>query len=120
METLRDSVFGQVVRVITRNKVFQFPEEKDASLCERYINVEKSGNMAHHGTADSNEKDTNVNNPSSSRSSSSTQVDEGTAANGASQKPVDSEKGRDLYMVDWYGREDPDVRAATLRRRCIC
>jgi DHA1 family multidrug resistance protein-like MFS transporter len=113
METLRDSAFGQIVRLITRNNVFQFPEERDASLCERYIDAEKLGNMAHHGTVEAEtEKETHVNNLASSRTSSSTQVDERAAVNGASQKPVDPEKGRDLNMVDWYGPEDPDVRTA--------
>jgi DHA1 family multidrug resistance protein-like MFS transporter len=122
METLRDSAFGQIVRLVTRNKVFQFPEEKDAALGERYINAEKSGNMAHHGAVVADiekEKETDGNNLSSSRTSS-TQVDGSAAVNGASQKPVDPEKGRDLYMVDWYGPEDPDVRAANSHGRCIC
>ena len=122
METLRDSVFGQIVRQITRNKVFQFPEERDASLCERYINVDKSGNMAQHGTVEADigkEKDTDRNNLSSSRTSSSTQVEEGAAVNGPSQKPVDQEKGRDLDMVDWYGPEDPDVSSSHVGGECI-
>lgn len=114
METLRDSAFGRIVRLITRNKVFKFPEERDASLCQRYINAEKSGNMAHHGTVEADtEKETQRNNSPTSRTSSSTQVDEGATVNGASQKPVDPEIGRDLHMVDWYGPEDSDVRAAT-------
>jgi DHA1 family multidrug resistance protein-like MFS transporter len=68
METLRDSAFGQIVRLITRNKAFQFPEEKDASLCGRYINTQKSGYMAHHGTVEPNtdEDHTDENNITSS------------------------------------------------------
>ena len=112
METLRDSAFGQIVRLITRNKTFQFPEERDVSFCEKYINAEKSGNMAHHGTVEPETekvKETNGNNLSSSRTSSSTEVEQGAAVNRISQRPVDPEKGRDLCMVDWYGPQDPDV-----------
>lgn len=123
METLRDSAFGQLVRLMTRNKVFQFPEEKDPSLCERYINAEKLGNMAHHDSTESDnvkEKSTDMDPLASSRTSSPIQVGQDAPANGASQKPVDPEKGRDLHMLDWYGPEDPDVRVPDLWGRCTC
>lgn len=78
--------------------------------------------MAHHGTVEPNtdEDHADENNLTSSRTSSSTQVDDVAAVEGASQKIVDPEKGRDLDMVDWYGPEDPDVRPANPRGRCTC
>ena len=112
VETLRDSFFGQIVRLVTRGKVFQYPEEKDPSIWEKYINAEKSGNMAHHGSVEpeaEREKETDGNNDNSSAASSSTQVDAGATINQPSGKPVDPEKGRDLHMVDWYGPDDSEV-----------
>ena len=49
-DTIRDSVFGQLVRLATGNKVFRYPDELDSSIREKYINIEKSGNLASHGT----------------------------------------------------------------------
>ena len=51
-------------------------------MCERYINVDKSDNMAHHGTVEADTekgKDTDRSNLSSSSTSSSTQVGERAA-----------------------------------------
>lgn len=63
-DIIRDSVFGQLVRLATGNRVFRFPDEVDPSIREKYINIEKSGNLALHGTlqppqeADEKEYDT--------------------------------------------------------------
>jgi MFS transporter, DHA1 family, multidrug resistance protein len=50
LDLIRDSVFGQLVRVGSGNKVFQYPDEKDPSIRDKYINREKSANLAVHGT----------------------------------------------------------------------
>ncbi len=49
-DVIRDSVFGQLVRLATGGKVFQYPDEADPAIRERYINKQKSGNLALHGT----------------------------------------------------------------------
>ena len=106
-ELIRESAFGQIVRLITRNKVFRYPEEKDLSIWEKYINQEKSRNMAVHGSTqpfEDPEKDMTVDTPQSPESSSST-----IAEDGATKQPVDPEKGRDVTIVDWYGPDDPEV-----------
>ncbi|KIW81811.1 hypothetical protein Z517_04837 [Fonsecaea pedrosoi CBS 271.37] len=51
MEDLfRDTVAGQILRLVTGNRILQYPEERDPSLWQRYLNVEKSANMAVHGS----------------------------------------------------------------------
>jgi len=104
-ELIRDSPFGHIVRLVTRNKVFQYPEERDPEVWKKYVNQEKSGHMAHHGAPEppndngndtTHERDGNV-----SDASSQTQVNEASGAR------VDPEKGKDRYVIDWYGDEDP-------------
>ena len=71
-DLIRDSVFGQLVRLVTGQKAFQYPDETDPSIRDRYINVEKSGNLALHGTLqppnEADEKEDPVSSPSSSSS----------------------------------------------------
>jgi len=120
-DLVRDSIFGQLVRLITRNKVFQYPEERDPSLWQKYVNAEKSGNMASYGQPeppqdDEKEEDNeSQTRRQSSRSSSSTQVGENECVNEASGKTIDPEKGQDSYVVDWYGPDDEEVMRYGMR-----
>jgi DHA1 family multidrug resistance protein-like MFS transporter len=100
-DLIRDSPFGHTVRLLTRNKVFQYPEERDAEIWKKYVNQEKSGNMAQHGSPEAPEG------RNSSDSSSQTQVGDGV--NEASGVRVDPEKGKDKHVIDWYGADDAQV-----------
>jgi len=116
-DLIRDSPFGHIVRLVTRNKVFQYPEEKDPSLWKKYLHEEKSGHAAYHGSTEAPEDRENIpelNNARglaqrerehNSRSSSQTQVGEGY--NEASGVKIDKEKGKDIHVIDWYGDDDP-------------
>jgi DHA1 family multidrug resistance protein-like MFS transporter len=119
---IRDTAFGQILRLITKNRVLQYPEEQDPEHWKNYLNEEKSGYIAHHGTAEPPEddesrqelqnarglhmRDAQGDGPADSRNSMAT----GTTINEASGVPVDQEKGRDKNLIDWYGPEDPEVR----------
>lgn len=131
----RDTPFGQVVRYVTRNRYFQYPEEKDPSIWTRYLDEQKSANLAKLGQtekpedgeapqpgADADVQDAQQglpqrekNSRSSSGTSSQTRVD--GDVNAVSGVKVDSEKGKDVHLVSWYGEDDPggydpiDVRA---------
>lgn len=48
-ELLRDTVFGHFVRFLSRGKHFKFLEERDPSLWHKYIDVEKSAQVARLG-----------------------------------------------------------------------
>ncbi|KAH4609912.1 hypothetical protein HBI38_123860 [Parastagonospora nodorum] len=113
-DLIRDSPFGHIVRLVTRNKVFQYPEERDPEVWKKYVHQEKSGYMAHHGTTDPPEEESEelqnaqgvrAREHNSSDSASRTQVGDGF--NEASGVKVDPEKGRDRHVVDWYGPDDP-------------
>jgi DHA1 family multidrug resistance protein-like MFS transporter len=116
-DLIRDSPFGHIVRLVTRNKVFQYPEERDPNLWKKYVNQEKSGYMAHHGTAEAPEEESDeLNNARGIREREASDDDERTQVGGddgrneASGVKIDAEKGKDKHVIDWYGENDPQVR----------
>lgn len=122
-DLIRDSPFGHIVRLVTRNKVFQYPEERDPELWKKYVHKEKSAHMAHHGNTEApDEHVPEMQNIQGVRSreeaggrsgrSSTTAVPEGH--NEASGMKVDPEKGKDKNVIDWFGDEDSQVCAASL------
>ncbi|QIX02203.1 hypothetical protein AMS68_007720 [Peltaster fructicola] len=119
---IRDTAFGQLVRLVTRNRVFQYPEEADPTIWQKYLDAKKSANLAHHGSTEKPEEGEEPelgadvekdkaqralpNGDESSRSSSKTQI--GDDVNAASGVKVDGEKGKDIHLVSWYGDDDPE------------
>lgn len=100
-DLIRDSFFGHFLRLVSNRRVLHYPEELDPSIWQRYINEKKSANMAMYGQTeapDGDSKDT----PRDSNSPSPYNE------NGDNRR-VDAEKGRDVYLVDWYGPDDPEV-----------
>jgi len=110
-DLIRDSPFGHVVRLVTRNKCFQYPEEKDPSLWKKYVNQEKSGYVAHHGNTSPPEEESGelrrARGMREREGSESEQTEVGDEYNYASGVRVDQEKGKDHHVVDWDGPDDP-------------
>ncbi|KAI0156551.1 MFS transporter [Xylariaceae sp. FL1272] len=119
-ELIRDSFFGQC----SGGKLFKYPEEVDSSIWKKYVHTEKSANIAHHGhtrapspTA-SEKRVLDEDSKNSSRSGSNrnselepplaTRLDTHAIVHGQPDRKVDPEKGRDYYIVDWYGPNDPE------------
>lgn len=132
---IRDTAFGQIVRLITRNRWPQYPEEKNLESWKKFVDEKKSGNLARYGTtsprdeessgadqdyphlggvrtrdaaADSKEKEESGDGESD-KSDSDFPTD-GTY-NVASGYKIDPDKGRDLHLVDWL-ENDPEVGSA--------
>ncbi|KAJ9144272.1 MFS transporter [Pleurostoma richardsiae] len=108
-ELLRDTIFSHCCRIITGGRVFKYPEQVDPSIWKKYIHEEKSANMATYGK--STEASSADDSPGSRRSSStSLEHDHHTnaALNDGQGRRIDQEKGRDLYIIDWYGPDDPE------------
>lgn len=129
---LRDAAFGRLVRLITRNKFFPYPEEHDEQLWKKFVNETKSGNFAHHGTADDlsddedqpsrhfggvrtregpsprQESDSEKETPDAEKPDTPAQFPNDDTHNMASGVKVDAEKGRDIHLIDWYGPDDPE------------
>ena len=49
-EIFQDSVAGQLLRLVTERRILHYSEERDPSLWQRYLNVQKSANVALHGS----------------------------------------------------------------------
>jgi len=117
-ELLRDTVFSHTLRVLTGGKVFKYPEEEDSSLWQRYVHPEKSHNIAVHGDVngpqdDNGERDEagsdSQNNNDEPRRSSATAIEHHNVAHGTRKTTkVDPEKGKDYFIVDWYGPDDSE------------
>ncbi|KAK3943234.1 putative caffeine resistance protein 5 [Diplogelasinospora grovesii] len=123
MDIIRESFFGRCVRLITRNRVFKYREEKDPLLWKRFVHIEKSRNLALHGQtqAPSNagahhQEDasrpataTAAGSADDSSASSITQVDHTQRAlDFGFERKIDPEKGKDYFLVDWFGPDDPE------------
>lgn len=113
-DLIRDSPFGHVVRLVSRGKLFPYPEESDPNKWKQYVHKEKSGYMAHHGTAEPPEEESEelsqmrgvrTREANDSETSSRTHVGEGF--NEGSGVRVDPEKGKDKNVIDWDGPNDP-------------
>lgn len=128
-DLIRDTVLGHFLRLVTGNKVLLYAEEKDPEIWRKYVNKDKSANMATHGQLqppekdEGNEKDENDTtqrrspSPAGSAGSSSTARDDSAQVNEASGRQIDSETGKDSFVVDWYGPDDPEVCDRTVRWR---
>ncbi|KAK8193251.1 putative caffeine resistance protein 5 [Phyllosticta capitalensis] len=117
---LRDSAYGQLVRLILGTRYFQYPEEKDPSIWKEFVDKEKSANIARFGNLTgppvesthtlgsfrtaSEEKDKETDG-ASLHSAWSNHAEGVNAASGA---PVDPERGQDLHIVGWWGPDDPE------------
>jgi MFS transporter, DHA1 family, multidrug resistance protein len=126
-ELIRDTAFGQLVRLVSRNRYFQFPEERNPSLWKKYVNVEKSANAARYGQLEEPENEVEEDSEKykrendgmrhqhqqdatrSTRSNERSPSSQSTAVNSIAGVRVDPEKGKDVHVVDWYGPDDPEV-----------
>jgi DHA1 family multidrug resistance protein-like MFS transporter len=114
-DLIRDSAFGHCIRLLTKRKYLQYPEEKDPQIWKKYISHEKSGYAAYHGQTsapdDAGEIEglTQAHGVRSREASETSSRTVGEGINEASGVRVDPEKGRDIHVVDWYGLDDPQV-----------
>lgn len=117
-DLFRDAAVGQMIRWVSGNKWLQYPEEKDPSIWQKFIDKEKSGNMAMYGQAappedeekndDRNQNESQSPQRSGSGSSGTLRGDD-REYNEMSGKPIDPEKGKNIDMVSWYGPDDPGL-----------
>ncbi|KNG51256.1 benomyl/methotrexate resistance protein [Stemphylium lycopersici] len=114
-DLIRDSAFGHIVRLVTRKKYLQYPEEKDPELWKKYVNQEKSGYAAYHGSTEAPENAGDVDELTQAHGvrsrdqrhdSDDSSRTVGDGVNEPSGVRVDPEKGRDYHVVDWYGPDD--------------
>ena len=129
-ELIRDTVFGHIVRYASKGRLLQYAEERDPKLWKQYIHHEQTENMALYGNTGGPEPDHDKKSvaPDSSQETSRTragndedehEMDRARTAEEERQhqmsstitgQRIDTEKGRDVTMVTWFGDNDPEVR----------
>lgn len=131
-DTVRESAFGQLTRLVTKNRVFKYKEEKDPSHLDRWLNKEKSGYAAEHGILEPEEEDDDDDDEekdsseekdddrdvdrqptdrSPARENTRTQSQRSSNSapiNEPSGKRIHPENGKDIWLVDWE-ENDPEV-----------
>jgi len=127
MELFRDTTAGHFIRLLSGGKILPYEENRDPSIWKKYVDMQKSANMADHGTADPEENEENGSDNDDSRDrednsletnhqdatasgrTSATRADDGEGRiNDVSGKRIDAEKGRDVAIVSWYSDQDPE------------
>ncbi len=88
---IQSTIFGQLVRFLSKGKLFQYPDEIDPSLWKRVVQRESPENTNGYSPVDDSEKE---------------------AHNSASREPTveDYDAGQNVLLVGWYGADDPEVR----------
>ena len=116
MELIRDTVVGHALRLVSGGKILPYAEDKDPNLWKRYVDREKTADMAHHGHTGPEEADgDDANSPRDSQTAirrtptTASSRDEDVPRNAVGDR-IDQEKGRDINVVHWYGDNDPEVR----------
>jgi DHA1 family multidrug resistance protein-like MFS transporter len=138
LELFRDTTLGHFLRVLTRQKVLPYEEERDATLWKRYVDKEKSGNMARHGhvgpaeemdeekeedDTDGISSDNTTSQPSDQRPGNATthtglprtSSDTRVGSQDNQRQNANLEKGRDVTIVSWYSDNDPEVSLKLFR-----
>ena len=93
---LRDTQFGHLLRFLSGNKLFRYPDEIDPSLWKKSLQRDTtspstpSGEQTNASAQDFNKQDGDLQDRSGNHV---------------------VEDGKDTYLVDWYGPDDPEVSA---------
>ena len=114
-ELIQNTVFGHLLRLLSRQRVLPYVEEQDPSLWKQYIHHDMTQQMAFHGRIGEEtleEKDEHSKNQKASRETSSTRNEGGMKTN-ALGHGIDQEKGKDVNVIHWYGENDPEVGFST-------
>jgi hypothetical protein len=128
-EWFRDTAFGQIVRLATRNKYFKYSEENDPELWKKWVNEQKSGYAAHHGSIEPHADDSDLDEPTGlggirTREAKEKDIENGGRDSDASPEPlvdngtynrasgvrIDPEKGRDIHLIEFLP-DDSEVYA---------
>lgn len=112
---LRNTQFGLLVRFISGNQRFRYPDEIDSTLCQKLLHHDAtSAHKCAIGQADASEEREP---PKESNESSTKDLE----SQGLNARSLNAERapaeGKDIFLVDWYGPDDPEVMCgfATIR-----
>ena len=93
---LRETQFGHLVRFLSGHKLFRYPDEIDPSLWKNSLQRDTTSTSTWSG------EQTNA-------STKECDTQDGGLQDRSGSHVV--EDGKDIYLVDWYGPDDPEVSA---------
>lgn len=82
------TTFGQLIRLLSGNKVLQYPDEIDPLLWKRFLGQDASNHMSGSNNGPSKEE---------------------TTEDGAPENIVLHDGEQEILLVEWYGPDDPEV-----------
>lgn len=86
------TTFGQLLRLLSGNKAFQYPDEIDPMLWKRFLRQDASEHMN-----------------GSDQSPNKTE----TTEEGAPDNIIFHDGEQEILLVEWYGPDDPEVSHST-------
>jgi DHA1 family multidrug resistance protein-like MFS transporter len=104
----RDTQFGHLVRFLSHNKLFQYPDELDTTLWQRALqrNIDPTSSPLDDQDVSSEKRnDPNDIAPGLALRSDTQDVD---LQDQRVSRTI--ENGKDTFLIDWYGPDDPEVR----------
>lgn len=104
---LQSTIFGQLVRWVSRNGMFKYPDEIDPSLWKSAVQQTTSQEPQQSHQAQEPEG-SNGHTSGSERGKQKAEAQNGDVEkNGQSTTPRDD--GPDVLVVGWYGPDDPEA-----------
>ena len=82
------TTFGQLIRLLSGNKILQYPDEIDPLLWKRFLRQDASKHMNSSNIGPSKEEATE---------------------DGAPENTVLHDGEQEILLVEWYGPDDPEV-----------
>lgn len=82
------TTFGQLVRLLSGNKVFQYPDEINPLLWKRFLRQDAS---EHINGSDQSPRKTEA------------------TENGVPENTILHDGGQEIFLVEWYGPDDSEV-----------
>lgn len=96
-EYVRDTVFGQLVRLLSTRRLLQFPDEINPQIHEQFV-------KSHTDTSSDSKRPEEAGNLEENKTSQHNgQNDEISGESGLRHNATD------IVLVDWYGKDDPEA-----------
>ncbi|KAJ5594197.1 uncharacterized protein N7459_000405 [Penicillium hispanicum] len=110
METLRDTAFGKLVRLFSRYRWMQYPEEQDSSIWPEYLKTETEAKEI-HSTPDpdrKNQEDLEACGLYTAMSQCSTRSSPISVASTLHDGKTGSSQDNQPLVISWRGPDDPE------------
>lgn len=106
IDHLRDTVFGQTVRLLSRKTLLKFPDEQNTDLWRSFIqtSVHNDGKLKDGGEAVGQDTEHALKAVNDAQASSS--EEQHSSHRGLENN---NEKDEEVILVDWYGSNDQEV-----------